>query len=57
MTPLKREIEIIRLEERRSHMGMGNIAQLSSEDRLTAQAQYRLDVKEINNQIAVLRAG
>jgi hypothetical protein len=55
MTPLEREIEIIKLEESKKHLGMGNVAQLSYEDRIVSMAQYRLNVREIDNQITNLR--
>lgn len=57
MSPLEREIEIIKLEDQRMALGGYCISHhLPYEERVVAQAKYRLAVKEIDQQIRELRS-
>lgn len=55
MSQLEKEIEIIKLQDRRKHLGMMNIAHLSYDEQVMARAQYRVDVQEIDRQIRGLQ--
>jgi hypothetical protein len=56
VTPLEKEIAIIKLEDRRQNLGLMNVAHLSHNERIESQAKYRLEVMAINEEITRIRS-
>ena len=55
MSPLEKEIEIIKLEDQKQALGMATIQGQTYEEQVASRAQYRLDIMEINKKITALK--
>lgn len=56
MTEIQREIEIVKLEDKKQFLGMTNVAQLTYDEQVHSRAKHRLDCSRIDEQIRDLRA-